>query len=170
MKRVHKKENAKLLTMICLTSLDVDQNFIKGSNVKRKNISGKHKNTLIINHKTIYSNLLIAWHVLSLSAKQKEKVVSILKNCSSGDNSSHEEGKKRSKCKYLRRFKYKYQQRHNRSLKFEESNQFRMIDKYNLIGIIALYCVYKILKAKSKFSACRKFKRQAVNYKPALSK
>lgn len=161
-KKIYGKESAKLLTVICLISLNIEKNCVQDSHVKQKNTASKYKNVLPINRKTLCSNLLIAQSILDLSNKQKQKAVSILEHCSNYDH-RYEKDQERSRLKYLQRFKYKYQQCYSRSLKFEKSNRVETIDKCYLLAVMTLYWVYKILQTNSKFSACRKFKKRDVS-------
>ena len=151
-KKIDNEICAKLLT-ICLGSLDIQENAVK-------NWCIEHKSSLMINYEAIQYSLLTVWNAINLNNKQKQKVISVLENYLNNYRvyREHHKGLER---KYLERFKYKYKQCHNTSLQFKDKNKFKTINDYHLIAIITLYCLYRILKANSKFSTCRKLKNKS---------
>ncbi len=155
---IMKFKNAKniiLLLTICLISLnsrkDIKQFYI------RKNLAKTNKFTNQIHSVNSANNLKIIFKILSLTSKEKKKIINILINYPSIYQYCQQSEKLIAQ-KYIERFTYKYQK--NNKHKFKIQNH-KTQKKNDILGfalpIIILYAVYKILRVKNRFSGYKKF-------------
>jgi hypothetical protein len=105
----------------------------------------------------IFNNLCIAWNIFNLSIQNRQQIAIILNYCS-GSHSSHKREQKQTGQKYFGRFSYKYGKQYMSVFQLIANNEDKKPREGCATATIALYTIYKILKANDKFSNCRKSK------------
>ncbi len=154
--KINVANSMKAIAIISIASIDVREKSMQITYTEQNKVN-IFKNAINSKNNKWQSNLWTAWEILNLRSNQKQKIISILSDCSSNCH-KYKKNKESSGYKYLQRFNYKYNKYHDGSFKFKDRHKIKVISQYYSIGIAILYSIYKILQANSKFSACRKFK------------